>query len=104
MNLRPHGPEPCGGETQATESQEVVTDQPTACTAACEKHDASALAGAILNLSPEERARLEERINQVRHLLETLDLVYDTFAALRASDAWPKELARMQRWLRRDAE
>jgi hypothetical protein len=52
----------------------------------------------------EERARLEERVNQLRQLIETLDLLYDAFAAVRASDAWPKELSRMQRWLRRDAE
>jgi hypothetical protein len=50
----------------------------------------------------EERARLEERITQLRHLLETLDLVYDAFAAKRAGDAWPKELARMQKWLKRE--
>jgi hypothetical protein len=50
----------------------------------------------------EERARLEERVTQLRHLLETLDLLYDAFAAKRASDAWPKELARMQKWLKRD--
>jgi hypothetical protein len=50
----------------------------------------------------EERARLEERVTQLRHLLETLDLLYDAFAAKRASDAWNKELARMQKWLKRD--
>ncbi len=50
----------------------------------------------------DERARLEERVNQLRHLLETLDLLYDTFAAKRAGDAWPKELARMQKWLKRE--
>lgn len=50
----------------------------------------------------EERARLEERITQLRHLLETLDLVYDAFAAKRVSDSWPKELARMQKWLKRE--
>jgi hypothetical protein len=50
----------------------------------------------------EERARLEERVNQLRHMLETLDLMYDAFAAKRASDTWPKELARLQKWLKRD--
>lgn len=49
--------------------------------------------------STDERARLEERITQVRHLVETLDLLYDTFTSHRASDAWQKELTRMQRWL-----
>jgi len=50
----------------------------------------------------EERARLEERVTQLRHLLETLDLLYDTFCRLRTTDAWPKELARVQKWLARD--
>jgi hypothetical protein len=50
----------------------------------------------------EERARLEERISQVRHLLETLDLLYDAFSAKRASDQWSKELAKMQKWLARE--
>jgi hypothetical protein len=52
--------------------------------------------------SGDERGRLEERITQLRHLLETLDLLYDAFAAKRASDEWSKELARMQRWLQRE--
>ncbi len=50
----------------------------------------------------DERARLEERVTQLRHLLETLDLMYDAFARRRASDAWPKELAKMQKWLQRE--
>ncbi|HVS40263.1 MAG TPA: hypothetical protein VMS17_32190 [Gemmataceae bacterium] len=50
----------------------------------------------------DERARLEERVTQLRHLLETLDLMYDAFSQRRASDAWPRELARMQKWLQRD--
>jgi hypothetical protein len=49
--------------------------------------------------SIDERGRLEERVTQLRHLLETLDLMYDAFSRKRASDAWPKELARMQQWL-----
>ena len=47
----------------------------------------------------EERARLEERISQVRHLLETLDLVYDAFTQRRNSDDWLRELPRIQSWL-----
>ena len=50
----------------------------------------------------EERARLEERVKQLRHLLETLDLLYDTFCRLRTTDAWLKELARVQKWLARE--
>jgi len=50
----------------------------------------------------EERARLEERVTQLRQLIETLDLLYDTFGARRASDDWGKELAKIQAWLRRE--
>ena len=52
--------------------------------------------------SEDERARLEERVTQLRHLLETLDLLYDTFMQGRATDAWTKELGRMQKWLQRE--
>jgi hypothetical protein len=50
----------------------------------------------------EERARLEERVGQLRHLIETLDLLYDAFGNVRASDDWAKELAKVQKWLARD--
>ncbi len=50
----------------------------------------------------DERARLEERVTQLRHLLETLDLLYDVFVQGRATDGWSKELARMQKWLQRE--
>ena len=49
-----------------------------------------------------DRARLDERVGQLRHLLETLDLMYDAFGRCRASDAWPKELAKIQKWLQRE--
>lgn len=50
----------------------------------------------------EERARLDERVVQLRHLIETLDLTYEAFGQKRASDDWAGELARMQRWLARE--
>ncbi|MBY0232572.1 MAG: hypothetical protein K2W96_25105 [Gemmataceae bacterium] len=50
----------------------------------------------------EERARLDERVAQLRHFLETVDLLYDAFGSRRASDAWPKELGTMQKWLQRE--
>jgi hypothetical protein len=50
----------------------------------------------------EERARLEERVTQLRHFIETLDLLYDEFAKRRAGDGWTKELARIQKWLQRE--
>jgi hypothetical protein len=48
----------------------------------------------------EERARLEERVTQLRHLVETLDLLYDSFNHRRTGDQWTKELAKIQKWLR----
>jgi hypothetical protein len=53
--------------------------------------------------TPEEendRARLEERVNLLRHLLETLDLLYDAFGKRRAGAEWPKDLAKIQKWLK----
>ncbi|HZT79937.1 MAG TPA: hypothetical protein VFA26_06945 [Gemmataceae bacterium] len=50
----------------------------------------------------EERARLEERVTTLRHLIETLDLLYDAFGQLRTGAGWAKELGRLQAWLQRD--
>jgi hypothetical protein len=52
--------------------------------------------------SVDERGRLEERVTQLRHLLETLDLLYDAFGRQRFSDTWSKELAKIQKWLQRE--
>lgn len=63
-----------------------------------------ALSGARLP-APEgldDRGRLEERVTQLRHLLETLDLLYDAFTRARTTDGWSKDLARMQKWLQRE--
>jgi hypothetical protein len=63
-----------------------------------------ALSGARLP-SPEEaeeRARREERVTLLRHLLETLDLLYDAFGRVRLGEGWPKELTKVQQWLQRD--
>ena len=38
----------------------------------------------------------------LRHLIETLDLLYDTFGRQRMSGDWPKALGRMQKWIQRD--
>jgi hypothetical protein len=63
-----------------------------------------AVSGAKLPAGEEgqERARLEERVTQLRHLLETIDLLYDAFLRRRLGADWPAELARLQRWLQRD--
>ncbi len=47
----------------------------------------------------EEHARQEERVTQVRHFLETLDLIYGAFSQRRLSDQWEKELAKIKKWL-----
>jgi hypothetical protein len=47
----------------------------------------------------QERPRQEARIDQIRHLIETLDLVYDAFARVRCSEQWSKELGKIQKWL-----
>jgi hypothetical protein len=48
-----------------------------------------------------EQARLEERVTQVRGLIETIDLLYDAFGRRRFSSAWTEELGKMQKWLGR---
>src|SRR5262249_41594160 len=50
---------------------------------------------------PEEddRARLEARVGALRHLLETLDLLFDAFGVRRFGAGWGKELHRIQKWL-----
>ena len=50
----------------------------------------------------EERERMEERVVLLRSFLETMDLLYDAFARVRLSEKWPKELARVQKWLQRE--
>lgn len=55
--------------------------------------------------TPEEgddRARLEERVNLLRDLLETVDLLYDLFGRVRAGDGWSKHLHKIQKWLREE--
>jgi hypothetical protein len=48
----------------------------------------------------EEHARQEERVTQIRHLLETLDLLYNAFGEVRFGDGWTKELAKIHKWLK----
>lgn len=48
----------------------------------------------------EERARHEERVTQVRHLVETLDLLYAVFIELRLSASWEKDLRKIKSWLK----
>jgi hypothetical protein len=46
-----------------------------------------------------DRARLEERISQIRHLLESLDLLYSLFCQHRLGEDWKKELGKIKKWL-----
>ena len=50
----------------------------------------------------DDRARLDDRANQVRALIETLDLLFDAFGQVRFSGEWSKELVKMQKWLQRE--
>jgi hypothetical protein len=47
----------------------------------------------------DERSRLEDRVSQLRHLIETLDLLYETFLQRRLKSDWQKEQQRLQQWL-----
>jgi hypothetical protein len=47
-----------------------------------------------------QQDRQIERVNQLRHLRETLDLMYEVFLARRLGAAWPDEVASMREWLR----
>ncbi|HEV3237707.1 MAG TPA: hypothetical protein VGZ25_12005, partial [Gemmataceae bacterium] len=49
----------------------------------------------------EERPRLEERISLLRHLVETLDLLYDAFGRHRTGAGWSRQLASIKKWLQR---
>jgi hypothetical protein len=46
------------------------------------------------------RAQVEERVEQVRHLGETIDLLYFAFLRVRLSDDWQEQQLAMQGWLK----
>ncbi|AMV28255.1 hypothetical protein VT84_27880 [Gemmata sp. SH-PL17] len=48
------------------------------------------------------RGKLDDRANQLRTLIETLDLLYDAFGQKRFSSEWAGELESMQKWLKRE--
>ena len=83
----------------------VMPEVASACPFELTLH-AETLAVTSVKLPPadaaEDRARLEERIGQVRDLIETLDLLYDAFGRRRFSGDWPKDLAKIQKWLQRE--
>jgi hypothetical protein len=65
--------------------------------------DAETLTVAGAKLPPSEadddQAMRVERLGQVRHLVTTLDLLYDAFGQRRLGAGWRKEAARMRDWL-----
>jgi hypothetical protein len=48
------------------------------------------------------RGKLDDRANQLRELIQTLDLLYDAFGQKRFGKDWEQELAGMQKWLKRE--
>jgi hypothetical protein len=48
------------------------------------------------------RGKLDDRANQLRSLIETLDLLYNAFGEKRFGKEWEHELAGMQKWLKRE--
>lgn len=48
------------------------------------------------------RGKLDDRANQLRALIETLDLLYNAFCEKRFGKDWEAELSGMQKWLKRD--
>lgn len=48
------------------------------------------------------RGKLDDRANQLRSLIETLDLLYDAFGQKRFGKEWEEELVGMQKWLKRE--
>jgi len=50
----------------------------------------------------DSRAKLEERADRLRHVIETLDLLYESFGRQRFGSGWADTLPRMQKWLAKD--
>ena len=49
------------------------------------------------------RGMMENRIDMIRSLAESLDLVFFAFCERRVSEKWEAECERMRRWLHNDA-
>src|SRR5690606_17601865 len=50
------------------------------------------------------RGALEDRIENLRGLNETINLLYHAFCEKRIGKSWSGELAQMQRWLKKEAK
>ncbi len=62
-----------------------------------------AVSGALIPKPGDEKLAASEvrvaRIDSLRHLTETLDLLFDVYRRLRAGSGWSKEVSRIRRWL-----
>lgn len=52
--------------------------------------------------SDSARAELEDRVDQIRHLTETLDLLYAAFLQRRLTSAWSEDLRKLRAWLKQE--
>jgi len=48
------------------------------------------------------RAHVEERIEQIRHLTDTIDLLYGAFLTRRFADTWDDDRTKITQWLRQE--
>ena len=48
------------------------------------------------------RAELEDRVDQIRHLSETVDLLYDAFCRRRLGASWSDDAKKIRAWLREE--
>ena len=74
----------------------VITSAFTLAKVVRDRQDAGELVSRV------DQARLENRVVQLRSLIETLDLLYDAFGQRRFGAEWTKELAKLQKWLQHD--
>lgn len=61
--------------------------------------------GAKIDTSePSGKNAREERVENLRHFMETLDLLYGAFCERRISDDWPEDLDQIANWMQEDVE
>jgi hypothetical protein len=58
-----------------------------------------AISGAKIHLDDDEELQVEDRIDAIRRLSETVDLMFHTFCDRRTSAAWSKDLSGISQWL-----
>lgn len=63
-----------------------------------------AISGAKITPDDEEPMEIEDRINAIRCLSDTVDGMFHTFCDLRTSDAWDGDLEKIAKWLERPSK